>query len=137
MSYTVLACLAVVVALLLDLAVARTRLTATPTWWSAYAIILFFQLLTNGWLTGRGIVRYDPGSILGGGDTTMFGDGRLFYAPVEDLGFGFAMVLLTCVAWTRLRDAAPRVGRRHTGEASPEHGTTRREGGTHGTRRKQ
>ena len=110
MSYTLLAAVAVVAALVLDLLVVRTRLTTTRTWWCAYLIILFFQLLTNGWLTGRGIVRYDPGTILGSGRIRMFGDGRLFYAPVEDLGFGFAMVLLTCVAWTRLR-GSPRTGR--------------------------
>lgn len=137
MSYTVLACLAVVVALLIDLVVVRTRLTTTRTWWSAYAIILFFQLVTNGWLTGRGIVRYDPGTILGSERITMFGDGRVFYAPVEDLGFGFAMVLLTCAAWTRLRDSAQWADRRHNGTAGPEHGMTRREGGTDGTPRQQ
>jgi hypothetical protein len=27
---------------------------------ATYGIIAFFQLLANGWLTGRGIVRYDP-----------------------------------------------------------------------------
>ena len=43
----------------------RTRLTSTRDWWSAYAIIVVFQLLTNGWLTGRGIVRYDADAILG------------------------------------------------------------------------
>ena len=37
------------------------------TWWTAYGIIVVFQLLTNGWLTGRGIVRYDPDTILGSG----------------------------------------------------------------------
>jgi hypothetical protein len=28
-----------------------------------------------------------------------FGDGRAGYAPVEDLGFGFALVLTSCVVW--------------------------------------
>ena len=40
-------------AVALDRWVARTRLTSSRTWWTAYAIIVFFQLLTNGWLTGR------------------------------------------------------------------------------------
>ena len=102
MSYTTLAVVGVVVALVLDRWVARTRLTSTRDWWSAYAIIVFFQLLTNGWLTGRGIVRYDPDTILGSGDVVLVGDGRLVYAPVEDLAFGFGLVLLSCVAWTWL-----------------------------------
>ena len=102
MTYTALACLGVVVALVVDRWVARTRLTSTRDWWSAYAIIVFFQLVTNGWLTGRRIVQYDPDTILGSGRVTFVGDGRLAWAPVEDLAFGFGLVLLSCVAWTWL-----------------------------------
>lgn len=102
MTYTALAVVAVLVVVVLDRWVVRTRLTSTATWWSAYGIIVFFQLLTNGWLTGRGIVRYDGDVILGSGDITFLGDGRILYAPVEDLAFGFALVLLTCVVWQRL-----------------------------------
>ncbi|RYB91689.1 lycopene cyclase domain-containing protein [Nocardioides oleivorans] len=100
MTYTVLAAVGVVVALVLDRWVVRTRLTTTRDWWLSYAIIVFFQLLTNGWLTGRGIVQYDPDAILGSDRIVLVGDGRLLYAPVEDLAFGFALVLATCVAWT-------------------------------------
>ena len=102
MTYTALAGLGVLAAIAVDRWVARTRLTSTRVWWTAYAIIVFFQLLTNGWLTGRGIVRYDADTILGGADPTFVGDGRLVYAPVEDLAFGFALVLLSCVAWVWL-----------------------------------
>jgi lycopene cyclase domain-containing protein len=58
--------------------------------WTAYAIVVVFQLLTNGWLTGRDIVRYDGGAILGA---------RLVYAPVEDLLFGFSLVTQTLSWW--------------------------------------
>ena len=106
MTYTALAVVAVVAAVVLDRWVARTRLTGSGTWWTAYGIIVAFQLLTNGWLTGRGIVRYAPDAIIGSGDITFIGDGRLAYAPVEDLAFGFALVLTTCVAWTWLGERA-------------------------------
>ena len=109
MSYTALAVLGVVAALVLDRWIARTRLTSTRDWWAAYAIIIFFQLLTNGWLTGRGIVRYADDAIIGTDRVTVLGDGRLFYAPVEDVAFGFALVLTSCVAWVwlgRRSDAA-------------------------------
>jgi lycopene cyclase domain-containing protein len=101
-SYTAVAVAAVLGAVVLDRWTARTRLTSTAGWWAAYGIIVVFQLLTNGWLTGRGIVRYDPDDIIGGGHATFIGDGRLVYAPVEDLAFGFALVLTTCVAWVWL-----------------------------------
>ena len=107
MSYTLLACLGVLVAVAVDRWGLRTRLTSTREWWAAYGIIVFFQLLTNGWLTGRGIVRYDPDTILGSGRVVLLGEGRIVYAPVEDLAFGFGLVLLSCVAWTRLGRRSP------------------------------
>jgi lycopene cyclase domain-containing protein len=102
MTYTAIAVVAALAAVALDRWAARTRLTASGTWWAAYGIIVVFQLLTNGWLTGRGIVRYDPDAIIGSDRVTLVGEGRLGYAPVEDLGFGFALVLTTCVVWVWL-----------------------------------
>ena len=102
MSYTAIAVVAALAAVGLDRWATRTRLTASGAWWAAYGIIVVFQLLTNGWLTGRRIVRYDPDAILGSGQVPLLGDGRLVYAPVEDLGFGFALVLTTSVVWVWL-----------------------------------
>jgi lycopene cyclase domain-containing protein len=89
-TYTAAALLGVVGALGVDLFVLRTRLVLRPVFWATYPIILFFQLLANGVLTGRNIVRYDPAAIVGV---------RLVYAPVEDLVFGFALVLLSLSLW--------------------------------------
>ncbi len=101
-AYTLAAVVAVVLAVAADVVVLRTRLLATARWWLAWGIVLVFQLVTNGWLTGRRIVSYAPGAVLGGGEPRLLGDGRLVYAPVEDVGFGFALVLLTCAVWTAL-----------------------------------
>jgi lycopene cyclase domain-containing protein len=90
MTYTVMAVLGVAGALLLDLGILRTRLVRRRAFWTAYAIVLSFQLLTNGWLTGRDIVVYSAHDILGA---------RLVHAPVEDLLFGFSMVLQTQAWW--------------------------------------
>jgi lycopene cyclase domain-containing protein len=89
-TYTALALLGVVVAVLLDLVVLRTGLLRRRVFWTAYGIVVFFQLLTNGWLTGRGIVTYAPDAIVGW---------RLVYAPVEDLLFGFSLVVQTLAWW--------------------------------------
>lgn len=99
MSYTALAVVAICLSLALDVFVLRTRLVRRRAFWVSYAIILFFQLATNGWLTARGVVRYDADAVLGGGQARLWGDGRVFYAPVEDLGFGFALVLQTLSWW--------------------------------------
>ena len=93
MSYTALALTGVVAAVLLDVVVLRTRVLTRRVFWVSYAIVVFFQLLTNGWLTGRDIVTYAESEILGL---------RVAFAPVEDLMFGFGLVLCSCVAWTWL-----------------------------------
>ena len=103
MSYTVLCLAAVLAAVVADRWLLRTRLTGSSSWWLAYAIIVVFQLITNGWLTGRGIVRYSDAAIVGTERIAFVGAGRLAFAPVEDVGFGFALVLCTCAVWVRLR----------------------------------
>lgn len=99
MTYTGLCAVALAVSLLLDVAVLRTHLVTRRAFWASYAIILFFQLLTNGWLTGRGVVRYDADVVLGSSQAVLVGEGRLLYAPVEDIAFGFALVLQTLAWW--------------------------------------
>ncbi len=99
MSYTQAALLGVLLTVGLDLLVLRTRLLTRRAFWTAYGIIVFFQLVTNGVLTGRRIVTYDADAILGSGTPRLLGDGRLGYAPVEDLLFGFALVVQTLAWW--------------------------------------
>ncbi len=93
MSYTIAALLGVAGAAALDLGVLRTRLLTRKVFWTAYAIVVCFQLLVNGILTGRDIVTYDPAANLGV---------RVAYAPLEDLLFGFALVLMTLSMWVWL-----------------------------------
>ena len=95
MTYTQLCLVAVPLAVLLDLVVLRTRLLTRKVFWVSYAIMLCFQLLTNGWLTGRGVVRYDGAAILGGPQPVALGAWRVLYAPVEDIAFGFSLILTT------------------------------------------
>ncbi|MEU4236650.1 lycopene cyclase domain-containing protein [Actinoplanes sp. NPDC026619] len=90
MTYTSAALTGALIAVLLDLFVFRVRLLGRAVFWATYPIIITFQLLSNGILTGRDIVMYAPDAILGW---------RIAYAPVEDLVFGFALVLLTLDLW--------------------------------------
>ncbi len=104
MTYTQLGIVGVLVAVALDLWVFRTRLLGRKVFWTSYAIIVFFQLLTNGMFTGFGIVQYDGDAIIGStspaqGAPPFLGDGRIAFAPVEDLLFGFSLVLLSLTLW--------------------------------------
>ena len=99
MTYTQLALVGVGLTLLLDLVVLRTRLLLRRPFWVAYAIVVFFQLLTNGILTGFEIVQYSGDAIVGTDTPAFIGAGRIAYAPIEDLLFGFALVVQTLAWW--------------------------------------
>ena len=93
MSYTLSVVVAVVVVVGIDMAITRVRLVTRKAFWTAYAIVLGFQLIVNGLLTGLPVVRYRADAIVGW---------RVAYAPVEDLLFGFCLVLLTLTGWVWL-----------------------------------
>jgi hypothetical protein len=60
------------------------------------AIVGFFQVLVDGWLTKASspIVNYN---------SEVFSGIRVFFhSPLEDFGFGFALVTLTMVVWDQL-----------------------------------
>jgi lycopene cyclase domain-containing protein len=103
MSYSALAVVAVVGVLVVDLVVFRTRMVTRRVFWAAYAIVIVFQLLMNGVLTGLDVVVYDERAIWGP---------RIAYAPVEDLLFGFAMVTLTLATWAAVNRRANTARRR-------------------------
>lgn len=95
MSYTALAISGVFLTVITDLFILRSRLLLTKRYWASYAIVVFFQLITNWWLTSRGIVQYSEDAILGP---------RIASAPIEDLLFGFTLVTLVLIRWDRAKD---------------------------------
>ena len=90
MIYSDIALDAVMVAVLLDLFIVRSKMMTRGIFWLTYTLILPFQLLTNWWLTANKIVMYSDAEIIGR---------RLAGAPVEDLLFGFSLILLTLSLW--------------------------------------
>ncbi len=104
MTYTAIGVMAVALVVIADLFIFRTRLITRRIFWVSYAIIVFFQFISNGMFTGFQIVKYDGDAILGStspADTAppFIGDARIAFAPVEDLLFGFSLVLLSLILW--------------------------------------
>ena len=95
MIYSDIALNAVFLAVVLDLFLLKSRMMTRGIFWLTYFLILPFQLLTNWWLTSNAIVMYT--------DTEIIGQ-RLAGAPIEDLLFGFSMILLTISAWEFFKD---------------------------------
>ena len=88
--YSDIALDAIMIAIIADLFILRTQMVTRGLFWLSYGLILPFQLLTNWWLTSKSIVMYTPDAIIGR---------RLAGAPIEDLLFGFSMILLTLALW--------------------------------------
>lgn len=94
MIYSDIALNAVFLAVVLDLFLLKSQMMTRGIFWITYSLILPFQLLTNWWLTSNEIVMYS--------DTEIIGQ-RLAGAPIEDLLFGFSMILLTISVWEFLK----------------------------------
>lgn len=95
-EYTLLTLIAIAAVVALELFWARTGIFSSLRYWLAMAIIFGFQILVDGWLTKLSdpIVIYHP---------QQFSGVRIPWdIPMEDFGFGFAMLTLTIVTWIRL-----------------------------------
>ena len=95
--YTVPAVLSALAVVALEVLWLRTGLLRRATFWIAYGICLFFQVLVDGWLTklSAPIVRYD--------EAEMTGWRFPFDIPVEDYVYGFTLITLTLLLWERSR----------------------------------
>ena len=119
-EYTVLTVVAVVATVALELFVLRTGIFRTAQYWLTMIIVFGFQSLVDGWLTklSAPIVIYHPDEMLG---IRVPWD-----IPIEDYGFGFAMVTLTILLWRRLTDRSDRAaGTGRAAEAGRAAGTGR------------
>ena len=93
MIYSDIAIASLLFAVLFDLYGIKTQLLTKSVFWTSYAIIFPMQLITNWWLTSRNVVIYNPDAIIGR---------RLAGAPLEDLLFGFSLVLTVMSMWVYL-----------------------------------
>lgn len=92
-EYTLATLAAMLLVVVVELFWARTGIFASLQYWLAMAIVFFFQVLVDGWLTRLEdpVVRYTPGMFLG----VRFP----LDIPIEDFGFGFALVTAVIIGW--------------------------------------
>jgi lycopene cyclase domain-containing protein len=100
-EYTVLTALAVVAVIVAELVYFKSGIFRTAQYWWSMVIIFAFQIPVDGWLTklSAPIVIYNPEEILGLRTP--------WDIPIEDFGFGFAMVTLAILLWRRWLDRRP------------------------------
>jgi len=105
-EYTLLTAVAIIAVVLLELLFLHTGVFKTLQYWVSMIIVFAFQIPVDGWLTklSNPIVIYNPDEMLG--------LRAPWDIPVEDFGFGFAMVTLAILLWRRWCD--------HHGDAEGE-----------------
>lgn len=104
-NYTIAAICAPAGVMLFEVTVLRTGILRRGRFWLTIALTLGFQVLVDGWLTklSAPIVSYRAQA--SSGVRWPWG------IPVEDYGFGIAMIALTLMLWDRTRDVPPGLGR--------------------------
>ena len=97
-EYTVLTVCAVLAVVVAELVYFRSGIFRTAQYWWSIAIVFAFQVPVDGWLTKLSdpIVIYNPDEMLG--------LRAPWDIPIEDFGFGFAMVTLAILLWRRWLD---------------------------------
>lgn len=92
-EYTVMTVIGMLVVIGAELLVFRSGIFLHAKYWAALVICLGFQCLVDGWLTKLSdpIVIYNPDEYLG----IRFP----FDIPIEDFGFGFAMITAVLMLW--------------------------------------
>ena len=100
-EYTWASIVAVLVVVAVELFWLRTGLLRKMTFYVSWAIILFFMVLVDGWLTklSAPIVLYD--------EQENSGIRLPWDIPVEDYLFGFALITLTMLLWERWAQRHP------------------------------
>lgn len=114
-EYTLLTALAVVAVVLLELVWLRTGIFSTLQYWLTMLLVFGFQILVDGWLTKL----RDPIVIYN--ERQLTGLRVPWDIPVEDFGFGFAMVTLAIALWRH------RIERQHAANRHPGAGQQRSE----------
>lgn len=94
-EYTLLTVISILLVLGLELGWLRTGVLGTVQYWVSMIIVWGFQILVDGWLTklSAPIVIYRRSAISG----LRFP----WDIPIEDFGFGWSMVTLAIVLWSR------------------------------------
>jgi lycopene cyclase domain-containing protein len=94
--YTILTVVAMAAVVAVELLVIRSGIFRNAAYWIALGICAAFQVPVDGWLTDlpTPIVIYN---------SEVFSDIRIFWdSPIEDWGFGFALMTLALAIWVRL-----------------------------------
>jgi lycopene cyclase domain-containing protein len=100
-EYTVITGFAMVAVIAAELIYFKSGIFKTAQYWWTMVIVFAFQIPVDGWLTklSAPIVIYSPEEFLG--------LRAPWDIPIEDFGFGFAMVTLAILLWRRWLNRRP------------------------------
>lgn len=93
-EYTAIVLTAMGFIIVLD-ALLKTQVFRQSRTYMFSGLLLIMMLVFNGYLTGRPVVLYNPVYQL---------DFRIFTIPIEDFFYGFALIFLVLIIYTKLKD---------------------------------
>jgi len=93
-EYTLFSVIAMLITLGLDIYITKTKVVTRGVFWIFLAVMYFFKLLMNGYLTWRPIVIYNPDHFM---------NLRIGTIPAEDFIYAFTLVTLPIILWEKLR----------------------------------
>lgn len=101
-EYTLLTVLGMIIVVVLELFVVKSGIFRKAPYWIALGICLGFQIPVDGYLTklSNPIVLYNP--------DTMLGIRFPWDIPIEDFGFGWAMLTITIMTWQAMKNRQAR-----------------------------
>ena len=116
-EYTIGTVLTMIAVIAIELFWLKTGIFRSLNYWLAMAVMFAFQIPMDGFLTrlSNPIVRYNPDQFLG--------IRWPLDIPIEDFGFGFAMMTLTLMLWTALRRSRREPGQESKHEGDPHEPT--------------
>ncbi|MCX7878667.1 MAG: lycopene cyclase domain-containing protein [Ignavibacteria bacterium] len=82
-EYTLIAVTSVIVVIIFDLVILKTKLVKEKKFWIFWAVMFMLLIIVNGYLTWRPIVTYN---------SNFFMNIRFFTIPLEDFLFGFSLI---------------------------------------------
>ncbi len=82
--------MAMFITLVLDMYILKTKVVTRRVFWIFLAVMYFFKLLMNGYLTWRPIVIYNPDHFM---------NLRIGTIPAEDFIYAFTLVALPVIFW--------------------------------------
>jgi hypothetical protein len=94
LEYTFAVIISLIIIVILDMFVFKTKLILQSKWWLFLGLVIVLQTIVDNYLNGR---WWLDSFIVGPYDPVQYSGIRIFETPLENYGFGIAMIWLCAI----------------------------------------